>query len=63
MLEPGTFKPEQLVSARDLQRGMASVLDRLDSHGSLLVLQHGSPVAVLSALPATPKPHQGGSDA
>lgn len=52
---PKTFAPEQIVSARDFQRSISALLDRLDRHGSLLVLQHGKPVAVLTQ-PVSPQP-------
>lgn len=51
------FKPEQIVSARDFQRSIGGLLDRLEKHGSLLVLHHAKPVAVLAGLsPASTQP-------
>jgi antitoxin (DNA-binding transcriptional repressor) of toxin-antitoxin stability system len=63
-METERFAPDQFVSARDLQRSVAAVLDRLAVHGSLLVFRHGKPVAILIASPSTQDDDkQGGSDA
>jgi hypothetical protein len=51
---PGAFEPSQMVSARDLQRGLGEVLGRLGEKGSLLVLHHGQPAAVLTTLTKDP---------
>lgn len=53
MGEAEKFSPEQIVSARDLQRSISGIIDRLGAHGSLLLLNHGKPVAVLTALDST----------
>ena len=60
MAEAEKFSPDQLVTPRDLQRSMGRVVARLKRHGSLLVLNHGTPIAVLTALPANPSDSSGG---
>ena len=52
---PETFLPEQLVSARDFQRSLKDVLERLRKNGKLLVALRGQPVAILKALPEPPE--------
>jgi len=49
-----SFKPEQMVAPRDMQRDMGGVLDLLKKHGSLLVVHRSKPVAILAALSTQP---------
>ena len=46
--DPAAFIPEQMVSARDFQRSIESVVERLHKYSTLLVLKRGKPLAVLS---------------